>query len=68
MDDQVEKELLEWDAAMATEDSEGGISNNADEDESESRLTSRQLEDLARRQLEEWDTAFGAPKGDKSNP
>jgi hypothetical protein len=60
MDDQVVKELLEWDAAMATEDSEGGSSNNANENELASRFT--------RRQLEEWDSAFGAAKGDKSNP
>ena len=59
MDDQVEKELLEWDAAMATEDLEGGSSNNADEEELKSRLT--------RQQLEEWETALGAPKGDTSN-
>ena len=41
MDDQVEKELQEWDAAMATEDSKGGSSNNADEGELESRFTRR---------------------------
>ena len=41
MDDQVEKELQEWDAAMATEDSKGGSSKNADEGELESRLTRR---------------------------
>jgi hypothetical protein len=58
VDDQVEKELLEWDAAaMATEDSQDSSSNNADEDELASRTT--------RRQLEEWDTALGAAKGDK---
>jgi hypothetical protein len=43
---------------MAMEDSEGG-SNNADEDE---LLASR----FTRRQLEEWETAFVAAKGDKS--
>ena len=41
MDDQVEMELQEWDAAMATEDSKGGSSNNADEGELESRFTRR---------------------------
>ena len=46
-------------AAMATEDSESGSSNNADELELTSRVT--------RRQLEEWDTAFGASKGGTSN-
>jgi uncharacterized protein YjbJ (UPF0337 family) len=59
MDYQVEKELLEWDAAMATEISQG-VGNDMDDDELKNRIT--------RRQLEEWDTAFGAPKGDKSIP
>jgi hypothetical protein len=31
MDDQVEKELLDWDAAMATEVSEG-VRNDADDE------------------------------------
>lgn len=52
MDDQVEKELLEWDAAMVKED---GL--DVDDDELVRRLT--------RRQLEEWDTALGE---NKSNP
>jgi uncharacterized protein YjbJ (UPF0337 family) len=55
MDDQVEKELLEWDAAMATEVSED-VRNDADDDDLKNRLT--------RQQLDEWDAAFG----DKSNP
>jgi hypothetical protein len=62
VDDQVEKELLEWDAAaaaaIAKEDSEGG-SDGADQDESVSRLT--------RRQLEEWDSAFSTAKGDSKS-
>ena len=61
MDDQVEKELLEWNAAMATEDWEGDSNNAAaDDDQLKSRLT--------RRQVEECDAASGAPKGDKANP